>query len=69
MICILNESNQIINIVNAEYPVENNERLFYPWNRLWEQYTDVEPFDYAKNRYIKAAGGGGTIRIKELGVD
>ena len=38
MICILDENNKIINIVNAEYPVENNERLFYPWNRLWEQY-------------------------------
>lgn len=56
MICIVDENNKIINIVNAEYPVENNERLFFPWNQLWNQYTDIEPFDYAKNRYINAAG-------------
>lgn len=56
MICILNENNQIINIVDEEYPIENNERLFYPWNHLWKQYTDIEPFEYTKNRYINAAG-------------
>ena len=66
MICILDENNKIINIVNAEYPVENNERLFYPWNRLWEQYTDVEPFDYAKNRYINAAGAEFANRRDEV---
>lgn len=56
MICIVDENNKITNIINKLYPTENNERQYYPWNRLWEQYTDVEPFDYAKNRYIKAAG-------------
>ena len=66
MICILDENNKIINIVNAEYPVENNERPFYPWNRLWEQYTDIEPFDYAKNRYINAAGAEFANRRDEV---
>lgn len=56
MICVVDEHNQIINIVDAAYPIEDNERLFYPWNQLWEQYTDIEPFEYAKERYIKAAG-------------
>lgn len=56
MICILDENNKIINIVNAEHPIENDERLFYPWNQLWEQYTDIEPFEYARSRYINAAG-------------
>ena len=56
MICVVDENNQIINIVNAEYPVENNERLCYPWSRLWDTYTDIEPLGYAKERYIKATG-------------
>jgi hypothetical protein len=56
MICIVDKKNQIINIVNADIITADNERQHYPWNRLWEQYTDVEPFDYAKNRYINAAG-------------
>lgn len=66
MICILDENNQIINIVNAEYPMENNERLFYPWNQLWEQYADIEPFDYARNRYIDAAGAEFAKRRDEV---
>lgn len=56
MICVVDEHNQIINIVDAAYPIEDNERLFYPWNQLWEQYTDIEPFEYARRRYINAAG-------------
>lgn len=56
MICVLNDDNKIINIVNVDVTTADNERQYYPWNKLWEQYTDVEPFDYAKNRYIKAAG-------------
>ena len=56
MICIVDKNNQIINIINTNIISADNERLFYPWNQLWEQYTDVEPFDYAKNRYINTAG-------------
>lgn len=56
MICVLDKNNKIINIVNTDIITADNERPFYPWNRLWDQYTDIEPFDYAKNRYIDAAG-------------
>lgn len=56
MICVVDENNQIINIVNAVCPTEENERVFYSWNQLWEQYTDIEPFEYARRRYINAAG-------------
>ena len=48
MICVLNDDNKIINILNVDITTADNERQYYPWNRLWEQYTDVEPFDYAK---------------------
>lgn len=56
MICVVDENDKIINIVDAVYPIEDNERLFYPWNQLWEQYTDIEPFEYARSRYINEAG-------------
>lgn len=50
MICVVDKNNKIINIVNASYPTKDNERVYYPWCSLWEQYTDVEPLWYAKQR-------------------
>ena len=50
MICVVDKNNKIINIVNADRPTRENERICYPWNSLWEQYTDVEPLEYAKQR-------------------
>lgn len=50
MICIVDKNNKIINIVNASYPTKDNERVYYPWCSLWEQYTDIEPLWYAKQR-------------------
>lgn len=52
MICIVDQNNKIINIVNADSPTRENERIYYPWNSLWEQYTDVEPLWYAKQRKL-----------------
>lgn len=50
MICIVDQNNKIINIVNAPYPTKDNERRYYPWCSLWEQYTDIEPLWHAKQR-------------------
>ena len=50
MICVVDKNNKIINIINADSPTRENERICYPWNSLWEQYTDVEPLWYAKQR-------------------
>ena len=52
MICIVDQNNKIINIVNASYPTKANERIYYPWCSLWEQYTDAEPLWYAKQRKL-----------------
>ena len=52
MICVVDKNNKIINIVNADRPTRENERICYPWNSLWEQYTDVEPLEYAKQRKL-----------------
>ena len=53
MICIVNENNMIINIVNSDVVSADDERPFYSWNQLWEPYTDIEPFEYARQRYIQ----------------
>lgn len=53
MICIVDNQNKIINIVNASRPTAENERVYYPWCALWEQYTDVEPLEYACQRKLK----------------
>ena len=50
MICVIDESNRIINIVDSPYPIENNERQWHPWNSLWDTYTDVEPTKHANQR-------------------
>lgn len=50
MICIVDQNNKIINIINALCPAKANERVYYPWCNLWEQYTDIEPLWYAKQR-------------------
>lgn len=50
MICIVDENNQIINIVDLPYPSALNERPYNPWNNLWDTYTDVEPPEYEYQR-------------------
>lgn len=52
MICVVDKNNKIINIINAESPTRENERIYYPWCSLWEQYTYVEPLWYAKQRKL-----------------
>lgn len=50
MICIVDDSNKIINIISNETPILPNERITYPWNKLWEQYTNVPPLEYLKQQ-------------------
>lgn len=52
MICVVDKNNKIINIINADNPTRENERICYPWCILWGQYTDVEPLEYAKQRKL-----------------
>lgn len=55
-ICVLDENNKIINILESPCCFETNHRVFYAWNILGEVYSDVETLDHAKARYTKAAG-------------
>lgn len=50
MICMIDDNNKVINIVNSPYPSAANERPYYPWNNLWDTYIDVEPSECANQR-------------------
>lgn len=50
MICIVDDNNIIVNIINSSLLTADNERPYYPWNKLWDNYTDVEPVEYANQR-------------------
>lgn len=64
MICIVDENNQIINIVDTDRISADNERTYYPWNELWEQYTDEMPLEYANKLQAQNA----EEKLKELAV-
>ena len=56
MICVVDENNTIINIVNTVNTFSINERKYYPWNQLGVTYTDIEPFSYMQQRLYTALG-------------
>ena len=56
IICVLDENNIVINILEAPYCYEENHRVCNSWDFLGELYSDVEPLGYAKTRYIAAEG-------------
>lgn len=56
MICILDQKQKIVNVTTADYPYQQNERIYYPWNQLGDFYIDTEPFDYMQQRLYNALG-------------
>lgn len=56
MICIVDNNNVIINIVAADYPQLENEKKYCKWNVIGEAYTDVEPFNFMKDRLYNSLG-------------
>ncbi len=45
----------VTNIIEAPMIYEDNQKICYDWTELREPYTDVEPLEHAKLRYISAA--------------
>lgn len=56
MICILDQKQKIINVTTADYPYQQNERIYHPWNQLGAFYTDIEPFTYMQQRLYNELG-------------
>ena len=50
MLCIVDDNDVIIGIVNEDTPKNNKEKIYYPWNAVGDIYTDVEPPEYANQR-------------------
>ena len=55
MICVIDENNIIINIIARNNIIANNEKIFYPWNELWQAYTDEMPEFYANKTKAQEA--------------
>lgn len=56
MICVVDDTDKIINIIASQKMCRKNEKAYYPWNRLGEFYTDIEPFAYMQQRLYNALG-------------
>lgn len=53
MVCIVDENNIIVNITTTEVPIEENEREYFPWNNLWELYSEKPPVEYIKQEKLQ----------------
>ena len=47
----------IVNLVSGDRPTGQDQRIAYPWSRLWAEYTDEMPLDYAKQAKIAEMKG------------
>ena len=54
-IAIVSEEGIVTNIIESPNTYADNQKLCYDWTQLRESYTDVEPLEHAKARYITAA--------------
>ena len=45
----------VTNIIEAPMIYADNQKICYDWTELRETYTDIEPLEHAKLRYISAA--------------
>jgi len=54
-IAIVSEEGIVTNIIESPNTYADNQKLCYDWTQLREAYTDVEPLEHAKARYIAAA--------------
>ena len=56
MICIVDKNNKIIEIKQSHYLKNDNERPCYVWSKVGEIYTEQEPLEYARQRYLNMVG-------------
>lgn len=47
MIAVVKD-NIIVNLISGDRPTGQDQRIAYPWSRLWSEYTDEMPLDFAK---------------------
>ena len=52
MICVVDEKNIIVNILDTDTITESNQRKGYPWSCLWEKYTTEKPLAFAEKELV-----------------
>ena len=55
MKCILDKDAIIVNIVD-DNNIWQGEKIYYPWTKIGNVYTDIEPFAYMQQRLYNALG-------------
>lgn len=53
MICVLDKNNVITNILATDTIVYENEKISFPWSKIGDVYTDIEPFSYMQENALK----------------
>ena len=53
--CLINNDKIIVNIFESEY-YEPSAKCCYPWNAVGDTYTEQEPLEYARQRYLNMVG-------------
>lgn len=53
--CLINNDKIIVNIFESEY-YEPSAKCCYPWNAVGDTYTEQEPLEYARRRYLNMVG-------------
>lgn len=56
MIAVVKD-NIIVNLISGDRPTGQDQRIAYPWSRLWAEYTDEMPLDYAKQAKVAEMKG------------
>lgn len=51
MIAVVKD-NIIVNLISGDRPTAPDQRIAHPWSRLWDEYTDEMPLDYAKQEKV-----------------
>lgn len=51
MIAVVKD-NIIVNLISGDRPTDQDQRIAHPWSRLWDEYTDEMPLDYAKQTKV-----------------
>lgn len=56
MLTIVDSDNIIVNVITGDFPLNPGEVPYHEWDMIGEAYTDVEPFNFMKDRLYNSLG-------------
>lgn len=66
MFCTLDDDNRIMAVFEQNFPPIEKHAVGYPWSKVGDIYIDVEPLEYAQQRYKCAVGAEFAKRRDEI---